>query len=244
VNDQINTYTSYARGRRPASIDFSNHSDVFDLQEEIVDSYEFGAKYESDDKALTLDSAVFYYDYSNFQTQFASESIGYDLEGSGEASTKGAELSGTALITETLSIFYNAAYIDSKVDDDPEFKLAGHRFRLTSEWTGAFGASYRDQVAEIGTGYINLTYTFKSDVFFDDDNDSDNGVNREGAIGLTNMKIGLVSLSDEWETSLFVNNIFDKEYIIDAGNVGSFFGVSTFIPGPPRFYGANGVWRF
>ncbi len=38
---------------------------------------------------------------------------------------------------------------------------------------------------------------------------------------------------------LFMNNVLDEDYIIDAGNTGGAFGIPTFIAGPPRMLGAQ-----
>ena len=35
----------------------------------------------------------------------------------------------------------------------------------------------------------------------------------------------------------FAENLFDEDYIIDAGNTGDSFGIPTFIAGSPRMVG-------
>ena len=42
----------------------------------------------------------------------------------------------------------------------------------------------------------------------------------------------------------FIENAFDKEYIMDAGNTGDSLGMPTFIAGAPRFYGVSASVRF
>ena len=39
------------------------------------------------------------------------------------------------------------------------------------------------------------------------------------------------------EDQLGIDNLFDEEYIIDAGNTGDAFGIPTFIAGSPRMVG-------
>jgi outer membrane receptor protein involved in Fe transport len=39
--------------------------------------------------------------------------------------------------------------------------------------------------------------------------------------------------------NIFVSNVFDKEYLVDAGNTGGSFGNPTFVAGPPRFVGVE-----
>jgi len=42
----------------------------------------------------------------------------------------------------------------------------------------------------------------------------------------------------------FVENLFNKDYIKDAGNTGDSIGMATFIPGEPRTYGVQLTARF
>jgi outer membrane receptor protein involved in Fe transport len=41
------------------------------------------------------------------------------------------------------------------------------------------------------------------------------------------------------EISGYIKNALDQKYIIDAGNTGEAFGLPTFVPGAPRFWGFN-----
>ena len=42
----------------------------------------------------------------------------------------------------------------------------------------------------------------------------------------------------------YVQNITDEEYLIDAGNTGSQFGIPTYVPGNPRLYGMRVGYTF
>ena len=42
----------------------------------------------------------------------------------------------------------------------------------------------------------------------------------------------------------FVQNLFNRKYIKDAGNTGDSLGLPTFIAGEPRFFGARVSFRF
>ena len=48
----------------------------------------------------------------------------------------------------------------------------------------------------------------------------------------------------KYRAELFVENLFDKEYIKDAGNSGDALGLPTFIAGEPRTYGIQLTARF
>jgi outer membrane receptor protein involved in Fe transport len=42
----------------------------------------------------------------------------------------------------------------------------------------------------------------------------------------------------------FADNLFDEDYLVDAGNFGANYGIPTFIRGEPRLYGASTALRF
>ena len=62
--------------------------------------------------------------------------------------------------------------------------------------------------------------------------------------GLMNARLRFDAESDRWSAELFVTNLFDKEYIIDAGNTGDGFGIPTFIAGAPRMFGGYLTIRY
>ncbi|MGD1953712.1 MAG: TonB-dependent receptor, partial [Sphingomonadales bacterium] len=94
-----------------------------------------------------------------------------------------------------------------------------------------------DDVAVIGS----LTWTFEGQKFFEQPNVA--GV-EEDSYSLVNARLGLKDTDDGWQVEAFVNNMFDKEYLIDGGNTGGLFGRPTFIPGAPRIYGIELTGRF
>ena len=94
-------------------------------------------------------------------------------------------------------------------------------------------------------------------MFFDDDNDisalqqppralvADNIQDElQKGYALVNARIGYEADDGKWRLDFFVENLFDKKYIRDAGNTGDAIGLPTFIAGDPRFYGVSATVRF
>lgn len=44
---------------------------------------------------------------------------------------------------------------------------------------------------------------------------------------------------DRFELAAFARNLFNKDYLLDAGNTGGGFGIPTYIPAEPRLYGVQ-----
>jgi outer membrane receptor protein involved in Fe transport len=59
-----------------------------------------------------------------------------------------------------------------------------------------------------------------------------------------NARAGVRFEEDRFEVAGFVRNAFGKNYLLDAGNTGGAFGIPTFIPAEPRFYGVELTARF
>ena len=58
------------------------------------------------------------------------------------------------------------------------------------------------------------------------------------------MRGSATTFADRFDDRAFVTNLFDEDYIRDAGNTGDAAGLPTFIAGDPRFYGVQATVRF
>ncbi len=60
----------------------------------------------------------------------------------------------------------------------------------------------------------------------------------QGGYALANARLSY-TFNDRFTIEAFVNNLFDEDYIKDAGNTGDAAGLPTFIAGEPRIYGVQ-----
>lgn len=245
IHDNFNLYASVAEGRRAEVIDVTPAGSEVVPAEEIW-NYELGFKWQADDARLSVEGAVFRYDYENFQTTVIDpETLVGRIENAGSASGTGAELAVRGRIGRRFEGFANVAWLDATFDNFDKagnpIEFAGNTFRLTPEWSGALGMSYSAPVGQLGRGFITATWNWRSSVFFEDDN---NPLLAQGAYGLAGLRAGLTTNDGRWQVLAYVENLFDKQYLIDAGNTGDIFGIPTFIPGNPRFFGIQGSYRF
>ena len=65
----------------------------------------------------------------------------------------------------------------------------------------------------------------------------------QGGYALVNARLGY-TFNERFTIEAFVSNLFDEDYIKDAGNTGNAAGLPTFIAGEPRFYGVQASVRF
>jgi outer membrane receptor protein involved in Fe transport len=239
-------YASVSRGRRPAVVQV-NATLSNTLKNEIVWSYEAGAKTSLLDNRVQLEGSGYYYDYSNFQTSSRPDNspIAVTVD-SGTATAYGFEASVTAQATQALSVFANYGYIHAEFDDTDSNGnrqvLAGNTFRLTPEHSFAVGAQYVRPLGDSGVElFVTPTFSWKSRVYFEETNLP---AISQGAYGTANLRTGFRTDDGRWTVTAYVQNLFDREYLIDAGNTGGAFGVPTFIAGTPRFYGVEVAVKF
>ncbi|MEL7482681.1 MAG: TonB-dependent receptor, partial [Pseudomonadota bacterium] len=269
VTENLNTYFNYSRGRRPEVIedDFANAitGDVIPnfevIPEETVDSFEFGAKGSFYDGRLTLDGAVYYYDYENFQTGVVidagpGQAPIFDTVNAGSADAIGVELGVIAQPLDFLSVFatygFNRARFDETDSEGNVQDFANNQFRLSPDHSFSIGGNI-EQFTPYGTWYLTPTYTWKSEVFFTDENDPAFNIvdPLSGAVianvpavaqdsfGLFNLRGGFRFPNNNVEAFFYIDNVLDEEFIIDGGNTGGGFGIPTFIAGNPRFFGGG-----
>jgi len=245
ISEDINFYATIARGRRSDVIDVGIAGDANGnpipnssfIPEEIIWNYEGGFKGRIADR-IDFGIAAFYQDYSDFQVTVIDPDGVTRPSNAGSATNFGVEAELRGAVNDFVELFGNVAYIDAQVDDDPENGIfAGNRFRLQPEWSSAVGAVWAYPLAEGLKLTGNVVYTYRSSVFFEEANQQLAGLDiSEGPVNLVNGQIGLM-WKDKYEISVFANNIFDEEYVIDAGNTGGAFGTPTFVAGAPAFYG-------
>ncbi|WP_024889165.1 TonB-dependent receptor [Luteimonas huabeiensis] len=237
----LNGYASVSRGRRPDLLQY-NDGAMEQVPAEIVWSYELGLKGTAAGGRFVYDLAAYYYDYSNFQAQVANPPGTLPLfvtTNGGNAHATGFEASLMQRFGERLTGFLNYGWIDASfnaVDDDGKPQaLAGNRFRLTPEHTVALGLDWRSPVGGGHELYVRPNYSWRSKVYFEDDNAP--GIAQD-AYGLLNLNVG-VRLANGWDVQAYAHNLADEEYLIDAGNTGMQFGIPTYVPGSPRLYGVR-----
>jgi iron complex outermembrane receptor protein len=250
LDKDTNLYATISKGRRSEVLDVNSQAGengvgviaaVTLVPAEIIWNYETGIKGQALDRKITYSASIFYQDYSDFQVTQQDDAGNFFTANAGSATNIGVETELRALLGDYFDVFANLAYIDAEIDDDSENgNLAGNRFRLQPELTSSIGISYNQPL----TGNLSLTgsvvYSYRSDIFFEPANAPISGLDiSEDAINLVNARIGITDEENRWTVSLFVSNLFDKEYLVDAGNTGGSFSNPTFVAGPPRFVGVE-----
>lgn len=238
VNDAVNLFANYARGRRPEVITASASAPAAGfaiLDAEIVDAYEAGVKSALLNGDLSLEASAFYYEYSNFQsTEITDEGLIEPIN-AGDATAEGFEAQANWYLSEALNLIASYGYNHARFDDEDGAPFAGNKLRLSPDHKASLAA--RILLADTGFGTLSLvpSYTWQSKVYFDN---TERDLISQASYGLVNLNVQL-DLENGFGVEAYATNLTGKDYIIDAGNTGDGFGIPTFIAGTPTFYGAR-----
>lgn len=232
----LNAFASVARGHRPRAL-LLDSTTTTEVDEEEVVNYEAGLKGALAGGKVQWTASVYQYDYTHFQTTVLS--LGrFTIEDAGNATGRGFEFGLQGRLAENLSGFATYAYTDASFDDTDDRgrrqEYAGFTFRLTPRQSFSLGATLATKRGSAGQFFVSPVWTYRSAHYFDDDNASFGYGLRQGAYGTVNLRAGWRSPRGRWEITAHAENLFDREYLIDAGNVGGSFGIPTFIAGDPR----------
>lgn len=242
----LNAYACIARGHRPESLIVDSTSTIRAKEESVV-NYEAGLKGTLAAGRVQWSGSVYQYDYTHFQTTVLS--LGrFTLEDAGNATGRGFEASLQGRVHEHLSLFANYAFTDATFDDTDgngrRQQYAGYTFRMTPRHAYSIGGTWTTGSGDRGQFFVTPVWSYKSKYYFEDNNSNFGyGLKQEG-FGTANLRIGWRSPKGRWGVTAHAENLFDKEYLIDGGNVGGSFGIPTFVTGEPRRIGVSSSYRW
>lgn len=233
VTDNVNLYGTISRGRRSPIVDVPAAPADRIIPAEKVWNYEGGIKFAQN--GIRANIGIFYQQYQNFQVSIQDDAGQFQTVNAGGASNFGVEADVYANVADWLTLFASGAYIDATIDDKPENgTFANNRFRLQSEWQLAGGFTINAPISDDVAFFMTPSVTWQDDMFFELPN---NPQIAENGYVLVNLTAGVSFADGRYRIEGYARNLFDEQYLIDAGNTGGSFGIPTYIPGEPLFYG-------
>lgn len=248
ITDDVNVFATVSKGRRSPVVQLNaarvGGVAVPNLQlvpQETVWNYEVGLKGAAG--ILSGSLGVYYQKYDGFQVSVVQSDGSSRTESAGKASNLGVEAEVQLRPASWLSIFANGGYIDGGIDQNNDFAPAfsGARFRLQPEWQAAAGFTIDAPISDGVRFFATPSVTYRSQIFFELPN---NPVTSQDAVTLINARAGVSFADEAFEIAGFIRNATNENYLLDAGNTGGAFGIPTFIPAEPRFYGVQVTARY
>ncbi|WP_158413439.1 TonB-dependent receptor [Haliea salexigens] len=240
INDDLMTYVSYNTGFKSGQFGFNElGNDPVDPEE--LTAYEIGLKSTLFDHSLRLNSSLFYYDYTDLQSQQASGTVPITVN-AGDAEIYGLDIDFEALLGESTRLFGGLGLMQSEYKDftdaigyvpnvPPAGIVLGPGLPMGVPGSGnaafTFDASGNqlsyapDVTASLGATYTLDTshgyYDFTTLVYYTDDVYYDFSERlKQDAYTVVNASIQWSSDSERYRAMLWVDNLFDQEYSLSV----------------------------
>jgi iron complex outermembrane receptor protein len=241
ASDDLLLYASFSRGFKgggfSGAIAFNPVGAFTPYEPETLNAYEAGFKWTAAEGTVRFNSAVYYYDWKDFQAATAVDVMGIRLiilANAGDAEILGLESELNWFPTEQFSLHLGLNLMDAEIvsgnfDGDtpahaPDVMLNGiarYEFAPTSSGIRPFAlvaASYQDDIQFILANHIAAT---------------------EDAYTLVDARIGFTSSDGHWEFAAYGLNLTDKLYRTEVFGPGSGFLPGRIFYGSPRTYGVS-----
>lgn len=241
-----NVYASYNRGYKSGGF-FGGQATNLDQLEpydnETLNAYEIGIKTNALGYGTQLNLAAFYYDYQNQQVFAQAVRNGLTVQVLDNAATSriwGIEGEFSARVAEGLNVNLTAAYLNTRILDyvSEGEDYSGNKLQHSPELSLTAAVNYTYPLANGSALFTNIDANYRSRVYFDN---TERTRLSDGPVTLVNGQIGWRSPDEKFEIGAFVQNLFNKDYLLGISNIDS-LGVDLMSWAPPRVIG--GFLRF
>lgn len=178
ATDTLTYYGTISKGFKSGGVQIAPNPDSETYDPETLWNYEVGIKADLLDQRLRLNAAFFYMDWTDLQVSFQENVINENgdfeiwggVNNADSATSKGAELTATALISENLIVNFNIGYLDAKFEqftaliDGQNRLLDGRTIPNSPKWTMGADAEYGFRYNDNWDGYVRLEWTYRHDI--------------------------------------------------------------------------------
>jgi len=244
-NENASFYVRAARGSRPKVLLFAHDGDSRVADAEIVNNLEGGWKF-SLWRRIYMEASGFYRLHDNVHTVMWSGSPEEGIISSkGKAVSYGADAMLRIAVLKGINLFGNYSWMSSAFDstdvDGNGYIYAGNQFALAPAHSYTAGVLVKTDILPAISFFLTPWYAWKSHFWFTEANIR--GL-EQPAYGLFNINTGIELTEPNVILSIYGTNLAGQKYIVGAGHMGGLFGLPTFVPGPPRMFGARLTWKF
>lgn len=255
AHDALTYYATISKGFKSGGVQIAPNPEAETFAPEELWNYEVGFKADFLDRRLRLNGAAFYMDWSDLQVAFQENLLDEDgnfvlfggVNNADSATSKGAELSATALLGEHLLVNVNVGYLDATFDqftaliDGANRVLDGKRVPNSPEWTLSADAEYDFVINSDLGGYVRLEWTYRDDI-----KPTTSSLIQSGfpwdvpSYQFFNLRAGVEHKS--FTVVGYVENLFDEVFFTNAFQKA--FAGGMFIEPSFRTYGVRATYRF
>ncbi len=229
MNEEVTLYATISKGFKSGGVQDAPFESAQSYEPETLWNYEVGMKGEFFERRLRLNTAVFYMDWKDMQASF--QQAGTDDEGNfilfggidnaEQATSKGAELSGTAVLGEDFVVNFGIGYLDAKFDtftafiDGENRVLDDKTIPNAPRWTASADAEYGFAVTDNLRGFVRAEWNYRDEV-----RPSTTALINTGfpwevpSYDVVNLRAGVEN--DTYSVVAYIENALDEEYYTNA----------------------------
>lgn len=255
ANEDLTFYGTVSKGFKSGGVQIAPNPERESFEPEVLWNYEAGVKASLLDDRMRLNAALFYMDWEDLQVAFQENLLDDDgnfvlfggTDNAESATSKGAELSATALVGEHLVVDFNVGYLDAKFDrfiafiDSQNRVLDGRTIPNAPEWTFGANAEYGFNLNEAWSGYVRAEWKYRDEIRPTTTALINSGFPWEvPSYDFTNLRIGFQR--DNFSIVGYAENLFDSNYYTNAYQKA--FAGGLFIEPSFRTFGVRATYEF
>ena len=242
-------YASIAKGTKSGGFVTrftTSDGQLIPYRPESLISYEIGAKAQIG-RMLSVDGAVFYYDFQDVQTTLLDGTVAPPLQRlsniDGKSTIYGAEASAVLRPTDGLMLQTGVGFLHTELGTfaTGPIPFVGNRFSNAPNFT--FNALARYQTPVLGGGVRVIAQAdvqHESSAFKDATNDR---FVFQRPFWLVNARLAAATEDKRWELAIWGKNLTDEQYTVSGGNTIG-LGVIGLTTNTPRTYGLSLSWNY
>ena len=270
ASDDVMFYGSYSLGY--SSGGFNQDTRMRPYLPETADNYEFGMKSDLLDGRMRFNATVFHNEYKNQQLTVGRLVDGQptaDLINAQQATLSGVEIETMARLSDSLTITATMGYIRGDYDEftvmdnvtvvsgdgslssqEVERDLSDTEFGSGPSYSFDLGLMHNMSLGDSGELMTSIGATFKDATDYTLNNTPSS---QQPSYWLVDGRMTWFMANDKTSVSLWVNNLFDKDYVttmldqagdIQIGGIDQGLGMAASYWGEPRRYGLELKHRF
>jgi iron complex outermembrane receptor protein len=205
---------------------------------EVINAYEVGVKTDLADGLVRLNSALFYYDYNDYQA-FNFQGLTTFIVNT-DAEIYGLDLEVIASPLDGLDVMFGASLIHARAFDVPLAAGPVDRDIALSPDVNLNGMVRYAWPAFDGTLAVQSDFKYLSGHYFSISNAP---VTRQSNYLVANARVSYTTADDRWELAGYVKNLTDKKYDVIGFDVSS-SGFTERFPGDPIWWGVSATFRY
>ena len=249
INDDALVYASISKGTKSGGFVTrftTSDGQLLPYKPESLIAYEVGAKAQFN-RLLSVDGAVFYYDFKNVQTTLLDGTVAPPLQRlsniNGTSTLYGGEISAVFRPAEGLTLQAGGGWLHSKLAPfaTGPVPFTGKRFSNAPNFT--FNALGRYETPVIANRYRVIAQADVSHEASADKDATNDSFVFQKPFWLLNARLAVATEDKHWEVAFWGKNLTNTQYTVSGGNTIG-LGVIGLTTNTPRTFGASLSWNY